>query len=172
MKKKLAYLMTPGPNDPKTPPERGLPDPGTQLPLQPRANMELFYNMLLPACDLASTTKPWKFSKETAEVVYMEFFEQGDVEKSMGRAVAETFDRSKRDHIAAMQVGFIDFVVQPVFQHLCKLFLPKAQFMLDELLRTKAQWKALDDEAKKKNAEEDAAKALITGSSAAGSAKV
>ncbi|KAM7383592.1 hypothetical protein PAMP_003231 [Pampus punctatissimus] len=41
-----------------------------------------FESMLMTACDLGAVTRPWKISKQVAELVTSEFFEQGDRERS------------------------------------------------------------------------------------------
>lgn len=35
----------------------------------------------MTVCDLAAITKPWDVEKRVAELVTMEFFEQGDIER-------------------------------------------------------------------------------------------
>lgn len=36
----------------------------------------------MTACDVAAITKPWEVQKQVAEMVFGEYFEQGDLEKS------------------------------------------------------------------------------------------
>lgn len=42
---------------------------------------ELLRGMLMTVCDLAAITKPWEVEKRVAELVTLEFFEQGDIER-------------------------------------------------------------------------------------------
>ncbi|KAI9536553.1 Dual 3',5'-cyclic-AMP and -GMP phosphodiesterase 11A [Dissostichus eleginoides] len=41
-----------------------------------------FESMMMTGCDLGAVTRPWKISKQVAELVTSEFFEQGDRERS------------------------------------------------------------------------------------------
>ncbi|KAH7984332.1 hypothetical protein HPB52_019439 [Rhipicephalus sanguineus] len=42
---------------------------------------ELLRNMLMTACDIGAITKPWDVQRVVADLVTMEFFQQGDMEK-------------------------------------------------------------------------------------------
>nr|XP_060635624.1 dual 3',5'-cyclic-AMP and -GMP phosphodiesterase 11A isoform X2 [Anolis sagrei ordinatus] len=47
-----------------------------------KSQREIFRSMLMTACDLGAATKPWEISRQVAELVTSEFFEQGDRERS------------------------------------------------------------------------------------------
>ena len=48
------------------------------------------------------------------ELIYQEFFSQGDKEKEYGRAAMEMMDREKA-YIPELQIGFLDGIASPVF---------------------------------------------------------
>merc|ERR1712113_402298 len=50
-----------------------------------------------------------------------EWFQQGDKEKSLGLAISPMMDRTK-PNIPRGQVGFIDYIVKPLFENWMKLF--------------------------------------------------
>lgn len=63
---------------------------------------ELLRGMLMTACDLSATCKPWRIQKRVAEMIASEFFEQGDLEKSMKQQPIAMMDREKKDEVPKM----------------------------------------------------------------------
>ena len=61
--------------------------------------------------------KTWEHASRVME----EFFLQGDKEREEGLAVSPMFDRSKAD-INKAQLGFIDFIVSPLYENIIKVF--------------------------------------------------
>ena len=54
------------------------------------------------------------------ELIYQEFFRQGDMEKSLGRNPLDMMDRDKA-HIPELQVGFLNGIALPVFRYVALL---------------------------------------------------
>ena len=79
--------------------------------------------MIMTASDLSDQTKDWVNAKKIAELVYNEFFTQGDLEKAMGNKPVESMDREKA-FIPSLQIQFLDFIVIPVYR------LEKAESLL------------------------------------------
>ncbi|KAL1491353.1 hypothetical protein ABEB36_011962 [Hypothenemus hampei] len=52
-------------------------------------------SLLMTCADLSDQTKDWKETKKVAQLIYAEFFAQGDLEKGMGRVPANMMDREK-----------------------------------------------------------------------------
>ncbi|KFM69732.1 cGMP-dependent 3',5'-cyclic phosphodiesterase, partial [Stegodyphus mimosarum] len=73
---------------------------------------QLLLCLLITCCDLSDQTKDWKSSKKIAELIYNEFFSQGDLEKAMGVRPSEMMDREKAC-IPELQIGFIENIVLP-----------------------------------------------------------
>lgn len=79
---------------------------------------ELMRAMLMTVCDLAAITKPWEVEKRVAELVSSEFFEQGDMEKEeLNITPIDLMNRDKEDQLPLMQVGFIDSICLPIYEH-------------------------------------------------------
>ena len=54
---------------------------------------------------------------QVAEVIYSEFFEQGDLEKEKFQTKPiDMMNREKKDELPAMQVNFIDTICMPVYK--------------------------------------------------------
>ena len=75
--------------------------------------------LIMTAADLSDQTKNWVNSKKIAELVYNEFFTQGDLEKAMGNKPVESMDREKA-FIPTLQIQFLDHIVIPVYRFVDK----------------------------------------------------
>ncbi|XP_076069074.1 cGMP-dependent 3',5'-cyclic phosphodiesterase-like [Oratosquilla oratoria] len=82
--------------------------------------------LLMTAADLSDQTKDWVSSKRVAELIYKEFFTQGDLEKAMGNMPIEMMDREKA-FIPELQLGFVDNIALPVYEILGILFPPAVE---------------------------------------------
>lgn len=66
----------------------------------------LLRDVMMTAADLAAVTKPFPTQRRTAELVYAEFFDQGDLEKALGNnELQDLMNRSKVSDLPKMQVG-------------------------------------------------------------------
>ncbi|XP_013864220.1 dual 3',5'-cyclic-AMP and -GMP phosphodiesterase 11A [Austrofundulus limnaeus] len=103
----------------------------------------LLRSMLMTACDLGAVTRPWKISKQVAELVTSEFFEQGDRERSeLKLTPAAIFDRNRKDELPALQLEWIDGICKPLYQALLKLNR-KLQPMVDGINANREKWQEL-----------------------------
>lgn len=100
-------------------------------------------SMAVHLSDLSNPTKDWYVSKRWSILLYEEFFAQGDKEMEVGLPRGNLTDRSTVN-IAKGQVGFINFVILPVYESWVKL-LPKAQKNLDGAKENKRRWENLVD---------------------------
>uniref|UniRef100_A0A1I8FFJ0 PDEase domain-containing protein n=1 Tax=Macrostomum lignano TaxID=282301 RepID=A0A1I8FFJ0_9PLAT len=95
--------------------------------------------------DILAITKPWNVQYKTAHLVANEFYEQGDRERSeLNMQPEDLKDRDKRMRLPAMQVGFIDFVCQPVYTMLCEL-CTGLESLRDGCQTNRKQWDSLID---------------------------
>jgi len=95
----------------------------------------LLISMMMTACDLAQTTKPWEAQYQTARNVTSEFYDQGDLERKLfDTEPVPMMDRKQDGDIAKMQIGFIDGVCSLVYQMMkdtCSLFSPLHQGLIE-----------------------------------------
>ncbi|XP_060906785.1 dual 3',5'-cyclic-AMP and -GMP phosphodiesterase 11A [Labrus mixtus] len=104
---------------------------------------EVLRSMLMTACDLGAVTRPWKISKQVAELVTSEFFEQGDRERSeLKLTPAAIFDRNRKDELPALQMEWIDGICKPLYLALLKLNR-KLQPMVDGIDANRKKWQDL-----------------------------
>lgn len=94
-------------------------------------NLQMILNACIHTSDVSNPAKiPEVFDKWT-DLVHQEFFNQGDMEKSLGLQVSMLCDRMTTK-IKKSQVGFINFIVIPQFD-LVMNFIPEIQPYYDGL---------------------------------------
>ncbi|XP_044283000.1 dual 3',5'-cyclic-AMP and -GMP phosphodiesterase 11A [Varanus komodoensis] len=108
-----------------------------------KSQREIFRSMLMTACDLGAATKPWEISRQVAELVTSEFFEQGDRERSeLKLTPSAIFDRNRKDELPRLQLEWIDSICMPLYQVLVKLN-GKLKPMLDSVVANRNKWEEL-----------------------------
>ncbi|MPC34651.1 cGMP-dependent 3',5'-cyclic phosphodiesterase [Portunus trituberculatus] len=112
---------------------------------------DLLICLLMTAADLSDQTKDWHSSKHVAELIYKEFFTQGDLEKAMGNMPLEMMDREKA-FIPELQLQFLDDVAIPVYEIVAKLF-PEADEPYSSIKANRRNWSRLRDVYKRRKPE-------------------
>lgn len=87
---------------------------------------------LVHCADLSNPTKPLPMYKRWVGLLMEEFFQQGDREKELGLDISAMCDRQNAT-IEKSQVGFIDYIVHPLWETWGDLVHPDAQEILDTL---------------------------------------
>ncbi|KAJ3116179.1 cAMP-specific 3',5'-cyclic phosphodiesterase 4C [Physocladia obscura] len=91
--------------------------PGFQA-LETQENRLMVLELALKCSDLSNPSKPYEVSIQWSQCVMeedtAEFYRQGDREKALGLPVSNFMDRSN-PNVAKCQLGFIDFLVAPLF---------------------------------------------------------
>ncbi|XP_036380143.1 cGMP-dependent 3',5'-cyclic phosphodiesterase-like [Megalops cyprinoides] len=94
--------------------------------------------LLMTSCDLSDQTKDWKTTRKIAELIYKEFFSQGDLEKAMGNRPSEMMDREKA-YIPELQTSFMEHIAMPIYKLLQDLF-PRAAELYERVAANCEQW--------------------------------
>ncbi|XP_070395651.1 dual 3',5'-cyclic-AMP and -GMP phosphodiesterase 11 isoform X2 [Dermacentor albipictus] len=106
---------------------------------------ELLRNMLMTACDIGAITKPWDVQRVVADLVTMEFFQQGDMEKKvLNLQPIDMMNREKKDQLPAMQLGFIDSICLPLYRSFSALN-DRLYPLLEGVELNRMEWKRLAD---------------------------
>ncbi|KAM8721593.1 hypothetical protein ACLKA7_007472 [Drosophila subpalustris] len=87
---------------------------------------------LVHCADLSNPTKPLTLYKRWVALLMEEFFLQGDKERENGMDISAMCDRYNST-IEKSQVGFIDYIVHPLWETWADLVHPDAQDILDTL---------------------------------------
>ncbi|XP_026991757.1 rod cGMP-specific 3',5'-cyclic phosphodiesterase subunit alpha [Tachysurus fulvidraco] len=133
---------------------------------------EIVMAMMMTACDLSAIAKPWEIQSKVALSVAAEFWEQGDLERTvLEQQPIPMMDRNKADDLPKLQCGFIDFVCSFVYKEFSR-FHVQITPMLDRLLNNRKEWNALKEIHEAKLAKiEEAKKAKEEAEAAAAAAK-
>ncbi|AWP13962.1 putative cone cGMP-specific 3'-5'-cyclic phosphodiesterase subunit alpha'-like [Scophthalmus maximus] len=83
---------------------------------------EIIMAMMMTACDLSAITKPWEVQSKVALMVAAEFWEQGDLERTvLDQQPIPMMDRNHAAELPKMQCGFIDFVCSFVYKRFARM---------------------------------------------------
>lgn len=93
--------------------------------------IQVLQNMVHCA-DLSNPTKPLELYRRWVDAIMEEFFQQGDREREQGMDISPMCDRHNST-IEKSQVGFIDYIVHPLWETWADLVHPDAQDILDAL---------------------------------------
>ncbi|CAI4229627.1 unnamed protein product [Auanema sp. JU1783] len=87
---------------------------------------------MIHLADLSNPTKPIDLYRQWNMRILEEYWRQGDKEKEHGLEVSPMCDRGNVT-IEKSQVGFIDYIVHPLYETWADLVYPDAQNILDQL---------------------------------------
>ncbi|PNJ42458.1 high affinity cGMP-specific 3',5'-cyclic phosphodiesterase 9A isoform X1 [Pongo pygmaeus] len=113
-------------------------------------HMTLLKMILIKCCDISNEVRPMEVAEPWVDCLLEEYFMQSDREKSEGLPVAPFMDRDKVTKPTA-QIGFIKFVLIPMFETVTKLFPMVEEIMLQPLWESRDRYeelKRIDDAMK------------------------
>ncbi|XP_064355272.1 3',5'-cyclic-AMP phosphodiesterase 4A isoform X1 [Dromaius novaehollandiae] len=87
---------------------------------------------MVHCADLSNPTKPLELYRQWTERIMEEFFRQGDRERERGMEISPMCDKHTAS-VEKSQVGFIDYIVHPLWETWADLVHPDAQEILDAL---------------------------------------
>uniref|UniRef100_A0A8C2K338 Phosphodiesterase n=1 Tax=Cyprinus carpio TaxID=7962 RepID=A0A8C2K338_CYPCA len=93
--------------------------------------IQVLQNMVHCA-DLSNPTKPLELYREWTDRIMVELFSQGDRERDKGIDISPMCDKHTAS-VEKTQVGFIDYIVHPLWETWADLVHPDAQDILDTL---------------------------------------
>uniref|UniRef100_A0A3B5A5C9 Phosphodiesterase n=1 Tax=Stegastes partitus TaxID=144197 RepID=A0A3B5A5C9_9TELE len=93
--------------------------------------IQVLQNMVHCA-DLSNPTKPLELYRRWTDRIMVELFTQGDRERDKGMEISPMCDKHNAS-IEKSQVGFIDYIVHPLWETWADLVHPDAQDILDTL---------------------------------------
>ena len=106
--------------------------------LMEASNRSFIIEVFLHAADISNPVKTFDICKKWADRVCEEFFLQGDKEKSLQMSISTMTDRATVNK-NSMQIGFIEYVVCPLYESFVKLF-PTLSPLLDNLVVNCREW--------------------------------
>jgi hypothetical protein len=113
--------------------DRPFPDPGDRM------DKLAIMRVVLHSSDISNPTKALKCYNIWIERVLTEYFEQGDRERKLGMPISMFMDRFTTN-IAKNQLGFIDFVVTPLYEAVALAIPQVQQTQLENLASNRRYW--------------------------------
>ncbi|XP_063439435.1 high affinity cGMP-specific 3',5'-cyclic phosphodiesterase 9A-like isoform X1 [Mytilus trossulus] len=110
-------------------------------------HMDSLKMVLIKACDISNEVRPMEVSEPWVDCLLEEYFNQSDREKSEGLPVAPFMDRDKVTKPTA-QIGFIKFVLIPMFETLSKLFPILDETMVEPLRTARDRYESMKEQVK------------------------
>ena len=120
---------------------RGLAD-APEDPAKRDGHALTLFKGLVHAADVSNPAKPWAVSKAWSDVLQVEFFHQGDLEKARGLPVSFGMDRATTSQ-RGMAIGFGSKLVGPFYQAIAAL-QPDVQPCVDMLNDNVDVWTKMD----------------------------
>uniref|UniRef100_A0A8C2XC87 High affinity cGMP-specific 3',5'-cyclic phosphodiesterase 9A n=1 Tax=Cyclopterus lumpus TaxID=8103 RepID=A0A8C2XC87_CYCLU len=112
--------------------------------------------VLIKCCDISNEVRPMEVAEPWVDCLLEEYFMQSDREKTEGLPVAPFMDREKVTKPTA-QIGFIKFVLIPMFETVMKLFPQIEEAMVQPLRESRDRYeelKQIDDAMNEKKKSE------------------
>lgn len=102
------------------------------------SSQQEFMNFILHSADIGHAAKPWNLEVKWSNLVFEEFFNQGDLEKTMSLPISYI---SNRDiNLAQFQISFINKIVYPNFELLLQMS-PELEMYLELIDHNLNKWK-------------------------------
>uniref|UniRef100_A0A665W0Y1 High affinity cGMP-specific 3',5'-cyclic phosphodiesterase 9A n=1 Tax=Echeneis naucrates TaxID=173247 RepID=A0A665W0Y1_ECHNA len=98
--------------------------------------------VLIKCCDISNEVRPMEVAEPWVDCLLEEYFMQSDREKAEGLPVAPFMDRDKVTKPTA-QIGFIKFVLIPMFETVMKLFPQIEEAMVQPLRESRDRYEEL-----------------------------
>ncbi|XP_042084910.1 high affinity cGMP-specific 3',5'-cyclic phosphodiesterase 9A [Haplochromis burtoni] len=98
--------------------------------------------VLIKCCDISNEVRPMEVAEPWVDCLLEEYFMQSDREKAEGLPVAPFMDREKVTKSTA-QIGFIKFVLLPMFETVMKLFPQIEEVMVKPLRESRDRYEEL-----------------------------
>eukprot|EP00842_Homolaphlyctis_polyrhiza_P004631 jgi/Hompol1/5169/HPOL_004197-RA len=105
-----------------------------------REDRMLLYKIMIKCSDVSNPSKEMSLYEPWCRLISSEFYRQGDMEKKLGLPVSPYMDRDNVN-VPSSQIGFIDYVVMPLFEALDK-YQPIPS-ILSRLQRNREHWAQL-----------------------------
>ncbi len=113
-------------------------------------NQQAVLSMVVHCADISNPAKKEAMNNIWVDLVFQEFFKQGDEESQMDLPISALCDR-KTTSISKSQIGFIEFVVKPAFDALMH-FTPEIFPYMDVIKENKTRYENL---AREKDSKEE-----------------
>eukprot|EP00842_Homolaphlyctis_polyrhiza_P007008 jgi/Hompol1/897/HPOL_005453-RA len=117
---------------------------GAGFNFENKPDKKMVLNIAIKCSDVNNPTKPQIASRKWTHLIMEEFFGQGDEEKRRGLPISTFMNRESTD-IPKCQIGFIDFIVFPLYESWSNFMKDDVKVHMDNIQANKAFWKSCGD---------------------------
>ncbi|XP_078391567.1 high affinity cGMP-specific 3',5'-cyclic phosphodiesterase 9A-like [Cetorhinus maximus] len=110
---------------------------------QNKGHLRSLKQTLIKCCDISNEVRPMEVSEPWVDCLLQEYFMQSDREKSEGLPVSSFMDRDRVTK-PNVQIGFIKFVLLPMFETVSKLFSQLEEVMVQPLRESRDRYEELN----------------------------
>ena len=114
---------------------------------------QIILGISIHCCDISSPAKISNVYDEWVDLIFLEFFNQGDIERNKNLPISMLCDR-ETTNVTKAQIGFINFIVKPTFECVISLFPDIAEYYVNINKNLKRYEDKFEEENKKKEKEE------------------
>ncbi|XP_055865769.1 high affinity cGMP-specific 3',5'-cyclic phosphodiesterase 9A-like isoform X5 [Biomphalaria glabrata] len=107
-----------------------------------KEHLDTLKMVLIKCCDISNEVRPMEVSEPWVDCLLEEYFNQSDREKIEGLPVAPFMDRDKVTKPTA-QIGFIKFVLIPMFETVARVFTQIDEVMVQPLKNAKDRYEEM-----------------------------
>ncbi|XP_066923302.1 cGMP-dependent 3',5'-cyclic phosphodiesterase-like [Clytia hemisphaerica] len=107
------------------------------------AHRELLLSLFMTTSDLSDQTKPWESAVKVSDLLYQEFFSQGEMEKSLGYQPVKMMDKDLAS-IPDLQYSFLNNIAYPIYEKLSHFF-PETNCILGNIKENQNQWSKIKE---------------------------
>ena len=109
----------------------------------------MILDITIHLCDISNPSKKNQIYDKWVDLVFKEFFNQGDLEREAKKPISLLCDR-ETTKIPKAQLGFISYIVKPFFNIYCDM-VPEIQPLIDNLNSNCERYRLMDAEDEKEN---------------------
>ncbi|KAH9270935.1 hypothetical protein BASA83_006890 [Batrachochytrium salamandrivorans] len=114
---------------------------GSGFNFETKSDKRMVLNIAIKCADVSNPTKPQLISRRWTQLIMEEFFRQGDEEKNRGIPISTFMNRETTD-IPKCQIGFIDFIVYPLYEAWSSYLKEDVEIHMRNIQSNKAFWKS------------------------------
>ncbi|OHS94753.1 3'5'-cyclic nucleotide phosphodiesterase family protein [Tritrichomonas foetus] len=116
----------------------------------------LVMQLLIKVADISNVSRPFDYADKWCDILNVEFFRQGDLEKETGIGLTSPLNDREHPDKPKSQIGFYNFICIPLYMAISRI-LPELQVNADSVKANLEVWKSMaaaKAEAEKKEEEQ------------------
>jgi 3',5'-cyclic-nucleotide phosphodiesterase len=119
-------------------------DAGTFVITEPEFRL-LGLQLVMKVADISNVSRPFELADRWCDILNVEFFHQGDLEKEIGIGLTSPLNDRTSSNKPKSQIGFYNFICIPLYTVLARVD-PSLQILVDAVRANLERWTALSQQ--------------------------